>query len=87
MFGPIFSTSINIKHFYPYDAALAISITSLVYALRPIREPPAGRSLLEKEHLLVSKVLPIFLAPYYFCAYSDLSLLYEAYSSSSQAEF
>ena len=32
-----------------------------------------------KEHLLVSKVLPIFRTSYYFCACSDLSLLYEAY--------
>jgi hypothetical protein len=34
-----FSTSINVKHFYPYDAALAISLTSLLYGLRPFREP------------------------------------------------
>jgi hypothetical protein len=39
-----------------------------------------------KEHLLVSKALPIFRTPYYFCAYSDLSLLYEAYDFSSQSE-
>ncbi len=39
-----------------------------------------------KEHLLVSKALPIFLAPHYFCACSDLSLLYRAYDFSSQAE-
>jgi hypothetical protein len=32
------------------------------------------------EHLLVSKSLPIFLAPHYFCACSDLSLSYEAYN-------
>ena len=40
-----------------------------------------------KEHLLVSKALPIFWAPHYFCACSDLSLLYEAYNFSSQADF
>jgi hypothetical protein len=39
-----------------------------------------------KEHLLVSKVLPIFLTPHYFCACSDLSLLCEAYDFSSQSE-
>jgi hypothetical protein len=39
-----------------------------------------------KEHLLVSKALPIFRASYYFCACSDLSLLYEAYDLSSQSE-
>ena len=39
-----------------------------------------------KEHLLVSKVLPVLWAPYYFCAYSDLSLLYEIYGFSSHAE-
>ena len=39
-----------------------------------------------KEHLLVSKALPIFLAPHYFCACSDLSLLCEAYDFSSQSE-
>jgi hypothetical protein len=31
----------------------------------------------------VSKVLPISRAFYYFCAYSDLSLLYEVYRFSS----
>ena len=40
----------------------------------------------KKEHLLVSKVLPIFGTSYYFCACSDLSLLYEAYDFSSQSE-
>lgn len=40
----------------------------------------------EEEHLLVSNMLPIFWAPYYFCASSDLSLLYKVYDFSSQAE-
>jgi len=39
-----------------------------------------------KEHLLVSKVLPIFLTPHYFCACSDLSLLCEAYDFSPHSE-
>ena len=49
---------------------------------------PVGNllALLSKEPLLVSKALPIFRTPYYFCAYSDLSLLYEAYDFSSQSE-
>jgi hypothetical protein len=34
----------------------------------------------------VSKVLPIFGTSYYFCACSDVSLLYEAYDFSSQSE-
>jgi hypothetical protein len=38
------------------------------------------------EHLLVSKALPIFLAPHYFCACSDLSLLCEAYDLSTHSE-
>ncbi|NDC38656.1 MAG: hypothetical protein EBZ48_11470 [Proteobacteria bacterium] len=37
----------------------------------------AGCGAISKEHLLVSKVLPIFRTSYYFCAYSDLSLLHE----------
>ncbi len=40
---------------------------------------------IHKEHLLVSKALPIFLAPHYFCACSDLSLLCEAYDLSTQS--
>jgi hypothetical protein len=36
-----------------------------------------------EEQLLVSKVLPIFRGSRYFCAYSDLTLLYEAYDYSS----
>ncbi len=40
-----------------------------------------------KEHILVSTALPIFGASYNFCACSDLSLLYEAYNFSSQADF
>jgi hypothetical protein len=47
---------------------------------------PYGVKLNCKEHLLVSKALPIFRASYYFCACSDLSLLYEAYDLSSQSE-
>ena len=43
-------------------------------------------SRVEKEHLLVSKVLPIFGTSYYFCACSNVSLLYEAYDLSSQSE-
>ena len=39
-----------------------------------------------KEHLLVSKALPIFWAPHYFCACSDLSLLCEAYGLSTHSE-
>ena len=39
-----------------------------------------------KEHLLVSKALPIFRTSYYFCACSDLSLSYEAYDFSFQSE-
>jgi hypothetical protein len=39
-----------------------------------------------KEHLLVSKALPIFWAPHYFCACSDLSLLCEAYDFSTHSE-
>lgn len=39
IFLGFFSTSLNIKHFYPYDAALEISLASLVYALRPFRAP------------------------------------------------
>ncbi len=34
----------------------------------------------------MSKLLPIFRASYYFSALGDLSLLYEAYDFSSQAE-
>lgn len=33
-----------------------------------------------KEHLLVSKALPIFSISYYLCACSDLTLLYDAYN-------
>ena len=40
----------------------------------------------QEKLLLVSKVLPIFGTWYYFCACSDLSLLYEAYDFSSQSE-
>jgi hypothetical protein len=52
-------------------------------------EVSEGSSIFEMEHLLVSKALPILfprkalpivLAPHYFCAYSDLSLLCEAYA-------
>ena len=39
-----------------------------------------------KEHLLVSKALLIFLAPHYFSACGDLSLLYEAYGLSTHYE-
>jgi hypothetical protein len=39
-----------------------------------------------KEHLLEGKALPVLGAPRYFCTCSDLSLLYEAYDFSSQAE-
>jgi hypothetical protein len=39
-----------------------------------------------KKLLLVSEALPIFGASYYFCACSDLSLLYEAYDFSSHSE-
>ena len=39
-----------------------------------------------KEHLLVSKALPILGALHYFCACSDLSLLCEAYDLSAQSE-
>jgi hypothetical protein len=42
--------------------------------------------IIAKEHLLVSKALPVLGASYYFCACSDLSLLYEVYDFSSQAE-
>jgi hypothetical protein len=41
---------------------------------------------LHKEHLLVSKALPIFLASHYFCACSDFSLLCEAYGLSTHSE-
>ena len=40
----------------------------------------------KEEHLLVSKALSIFRASYYFCARSDVTLLYEAYDFSSQSE-
>jgi len=40
----------------------------------------------QKEHLLLSEVLAIFRTSYYFCACSDLSLLYEAYDFSSHSE-
>ena len=46
----------------------------------------AGRETDLEEHLLVSKALPIFLAPHYFCACSDLSLLCEAYDLSTHSE-
>ncbi|MEY4700077.1 MAG: hypothetical protein RL326_264 [Pseudomonadota bacterium] len=39
-----------------------------------------------KEHLLVSEALPVLGALHYFCACSDLSLLYKAYDFSSKAE-
>lgn len=45
-----------------------------------------GSINVRKEHLLVSKALSVFWAPHYFCASSDLSLLYGVYSSSPQAE-
>ena len=56
--------------------------------VRRLKQFEGGRRfrVLTKEHLLVSKALPIFLAPHYFCACSDLSLLCEAYDFSSHSE-
>ena len=59
---------------------------SYVLASRFPRVQDFMTALVAEEHLLVSKALPIFRTPYYFCAYSDLSLLYEAYDFSSQSE-
>ncbi len=42
--------------------------------------------VIHKEYLLVSKALPVLGTSYYFCACSDLSLLYKAHDFSSQSE-
>ena len=67
-------------HFFGNGVNATTALAAGCSALQ-IRGFPRG-----KEHLLVSKALPTFRASYYFCACSDVTLLYEAYDVSSQSE-